>query len=76
MSRDIITNVGLVRESRIAGMKLTTCLGIIILGAFVCYSLADVTLQFDISKPTTPFPHFWEQCVGSGHALLVIFNFF
>jgi len=26
----------------------------------------------DVSAPTTPFPHFWEQMFGSGHAALVL----
>ena len=27
-------------------------------------------LTIDINDKTTPFPHYWERCVGSGHALL------
>jgi xylan 1,4-beta-xylosidase len=28
------------------------------------------TVAIDAAVPTTPFPHFWEQMVGSGHAIL------
>jgi len=31
-----------------------------------------VDFAVDLSKPTTPFPHFWKQCVGSGHATLAL----
>jgi xylan 1,4-beta-xylosidase len=27
-----------------------------------------VELTIDLSQPTTPFPHYWERCVGSCHA--------
>jgi len=44
---------------------------------FICpfisawYQQAQV-VNFLVSydKPAVPFPHYWEQCVGSGHALL------
>jgi xylan 1,4-beta-xylosidase len=26
----------------------------------------------DLGKATTPFPHYWEECVGSGHAALAL----
>jgi len=26
----------------------------------------------DLTTKTTPFPHYWEKCVGSGHALLAL----
>jgi len=26
----------------------------------------------DLTKPTEYFPHYWEKCVGSGHALLAL----
>ncbi len=26
----------------------------------------------DIASPATPFPHFWEHTIGSGHALLAL----
>jgi xylan 1,4-beta-xylosidase len=29
-----------------------------------------ITLTCDLGRPTVPFPHYWEQCVGSGHAAL------
>ena len=27
-----------------------------------------VELTIDLGQPTTPFPHYWERCVGSCHA--------
>jgi xylan 1,4-beta-xylosidase len=29
-----------------------------------------ITFTAELDKPTTPFPHYWERCVGSGHAAL------
>eukprot|EP01102_Stenamoeba_stenopodia_P023120 TRINITY_DN985_c0_g1_i1.p1 TRINITY_DN985_c0_g1~~TRINITY_DN985_c0_g1_i1.p1 ORF type:complete len:535 (-),score=134.85 TRINITY_DN985_c0_g1_i1:74-1633(-) len=31
---------------------------------------SDVQYLIDLTQPQTPFPHFWEECAGSGHALL------
>jgi len=31
---------------------------------------AQETVTIDANAPTTPFPHFWEQMFGSGHAIL------
>ncbi|HEV2133419.1 MAG TPA: glycosyl hydrolase family 39 [Terracidiphilus sp.] len=31
---------------------------------------AQETVDIDAAAPTTPFPHFWEQMFGSGHAIL------
>ena len=31
---------------------------------------AQETVTIDASAPATPFPHFWEQMFGSGHAIL------
>lgn len=28
------------------------------------------TLTLDLNAPTTPFPHYWERCVGSDHAAM------
>ena len=33
---------------------------------------APVRLVIDAKAPTTPFPHFWEQTFGSGHAILAL----
>jgi len=30
------------------------------------------TVQIDADGPATPFPHFWEQMFGSGHAILAL----
>ncbi len=32
--------------------------------------MAQETVTIDANAPTTPFPHFWEQMFGSGHAIL------
>jgi xylan 1,4-beta-xylosidase len=29
-------------------------------------------VTIDVRAPTTPFPHFWEQMFGSGHAILAL----
>jgi xylan 1,4-beta-xylosidase len=31
---------------------------------------AQQTVSIDAQAPTTPFPHFWEEMFGSGHAIL------
>jgi xylan 1,4-beta-xylosidase len=31
---------------------------------------APASITIDAQAPTTPFPHFWEQTFGSGHAIL------
>ncbi|HEV2279693.1 MAG TPA: glycosyl hydrolase family 39 [Acidobacteriaceae bacterium] len=33
---------------------------------------AQETIQIDAHARTTPFPHFWEQMFGSGHAVLAL----
>jgi xylan 1,4-beta-xylosidase len=30
------------------------------------------TITIDVTAPTTPFPHFWEQMFGSGRAILAL----
>ena len=30
------------------------------------------TIRIDAHAPTTPFPHFWEEMFGSGHAMLAL----
>lgn len=32
--------------------------------------LAQETVRIDARQPATPFPHFWEEMFGSGHAIL------
>eukprot|EP01121_Diplochlamys_sp_Union-15-3_P002178 TRINITY_DN1189_c0_g1_i1.p1 TRINITY_DN1189_c0_g1~~TRINITY_DN1189_c0_g1_i1.p1 ORF type:complete len:490 (+),score=93.80 TRINITY_DN1189_c0_g1_i1:52-1521(+) len=41
---------------------------------FVSLFLGLCISQFvvDVTQPTKPFPHFWEECVGSGHATLTL----
>lgn len=41
----------------------------------VCFCVAvcfTAGITFDASNNMTPFPHIWEECVGSGHALLAL----
>jgi xylan 1,4-beta-xylosidase len=33
---------------------------------------AQQTIAIDARAPTTPFPHFWEQMFGAGHAVLAL----
>ena len=33
---------------------------------------ANEVVRVDLSAPTTPFPHFWEQMFGSGRANLTL----
>lgn len=35
-------------------------------------ALAQETIPVDAHAPATPFPHFWEQMFGSGHAILAL----
>lgn len=32
----------------------------------------DNSFYVNTTAPTSPFPHFWERCVGSGHASLAL----
>jgi xylan 1,4-beta-xylosidase len=48
-------------------MKAFICFFLFLLA--VCFASAQV-FTIDASQKTIPFPHFWEECVGSGHALL------
>ncbi|HKO11725.1 MAG TPA: hypothetical protein VJV22_07145 [Acidobacteriaceae bacterium] len=51
-------------------------IGIAALLAFALFSApalrAQETITIDAHAPTTPFPHFWEQMFGSGHAILAL----
>jgi len=29
-------------------------------------------VDVDLTSPTTPFPHYFSKCIGSGHALLTL----
>ena len=33
---------------------------------------ATVRVDVDLTAPTTPFPHYFSKCLGSGHALLTL----
>ena len=48
------------------GLLLASCLTL----AFVCNAQEEITI--DAGSRTTPFPHFWEQMVGSGRAILTL----
>jgi xylan 1,4-beta-xylosidase len=51
---------------------------VIIAACFLCGLLssrptpAQERIEIDASAPATPFPHFWEQMFGSGHANLML----
>lgn len=36
------------------------------------HAVPTATFTLDVDSPTTPFPHYWEECVGSGHAALAL----
>jgi len=50
--------------------------GFILICLFICLVLdvatCSVTFAIDFQAPTTPLPHYWEECVGSGHATLAL----
>ena len=52
--------------------RLSACLLAAAISLSACAPLlhAQETVTIDASVPTTPFPHFWEQMFGSGHAIL------
>ena len=56
--------------------KFYFSLGAMLPAIVLAYSLsataafAQQTIHIDAHAPTTPFPHFWEQMFGSGHAIL------
>jgi xylan 1,4-beta-xylosidase len=43
---------------------------VVLLFAQVLQAQSATTVTIDANAPTTPFPHFWEQMFGSGHAIL------
>ena len=43
---------------------------VITFGASTTAACAQETIAIDSHAQTTPFPHFWEQMFGSGHAIL------
>jgi xylan 1,4-beta-xylosidase len=53
---------------------LSLVLGTVILFAGIprlhCQTTSHETVDVDATAQTTPFPHFWEQMFGSGHAIL------
>ena len=40
--------------------------------ATVAQTQAPEVVRIDANAPSTPFPHFWEQMFGSGHAILAL----
>src|SRR5690348_254346 len=49
------------------------CIGALLVCSFLpVFASAQETLTIDAHAPTTPFPHFWEQMFGSGHAILAL----
>jgi xylan 1,4-beta-xylosidase len=47
-------------------------IAILVVAVFVSLPVlqAQETIRIDAHAATTPFPHFWEQMFGSGHAIL------
>ena len=43
---------------------------VLVLGVSATAARAQETITIDAHAQTTPFPHFWEQMFGSGHAIL------
>jgi hypothetical protein len=47
---------------------------VVVVGTFAEIKLAPsaqtTSFEFDLSQSPQPFPHYWEKCVGSGHAAL------
>ncbi len=35
-------------------------------------TIPAITIPIDAGAPAHPFPHFWEQMFGSGHAVLAL----
>ena len=66
-------------ERRTAGQlrpmrKACFCVLAACAAASVCAddSVATATVSVDFTAPSTPFPHYWSRCFGSGHALLTL----
>lgn len=53
-------------RSKVAAVLLLVVWGTAPVGA------AQETVSIDAHAPTTPFPHFWEEMFGSGHAILAL----
>ncbi len=57
---------------RVGGL-ITVCLvALAAINGISRASAIDASFEIDLSQPTTPFPHFWSRCVGSGHAALAL----
>jgi hypothetical protein len=37
-----------------------------------CCTSGLLHVDVDLTSPTTPFPHYFSKCLGSGHALLTL----
>ena len=60
---------------RAAASLAFTCLVILTLSTVAqpqSVGTSNETVQVDLSAPSTPFPHFWEQMFGSGRANLTL----
>ncbi len=40
--------------------------------SLLCAQSTSVTIPIDAGAPSHPFPHFWEEMFGSGHAVLAL----
>jgi xylan 1,4-beta-xylosidase len=59
--------------SKMLGMAAYLLFGIPVLAcASAPAALGQQTITIDASAPAHPFPHFWEQMFGSGHAILAL----
>src|SRR5215469_2045096 len=52
--------------SRLCGFVFAFAVGLVISAPVV----AQEKIEIDANASTTPFPHFWEEMVGSGRAIL------
>ncbi|MGH9607755.1 MAG: GH39 family glycosyl hydrolase [Terracidiphilus sp.] len=50
--------------------KIQTTFMVAMLFTIALPGLAQETVQIDAQQTATPFPHFWEEMFGSGHAIL------
>jgi hypothetical protein len=44
----------------------------VVIAATLVAVITCVNFSIDLRAPTHPFPHYWETCVGSGHAALAL----
>jgi hypothetical protein len=61
------------QSSRLSDMARTSH---VLVGMFLATASASeeglLHVDVDLTSPTTPFPHYFSKCLGSGHALLTL----